>query len=300
MHDSNKIWGKLNMTDQRMSRFAHITKAHPCFNEKIHDKVGRIHIPIAPSCNIQCGFCTRKLNDTEKRPGVASCIMNVDEAIEHIRKTTETMPINVVGVAGPGDSLCSEDTLKLFERVKKEFPDLILCMSTNGLLVPEYADKIAEAGVKTVTITINAVDSDIGVQIYDDIEYHGKTYHGKQGFELLLKNQLKGIELLSQRGVVVKVNSVLIPGVNDKHIKEIAREVKSRGAAIMNVLPLIPLNKFKDLEKPGCGMLSTVRSEVEEILPVFRACSQCRADAFGIPGSKQQDFSLELVPNSHY
>ncbi|MBO7719787.1 MAG: radical SAM protein [Methanosphaera sp.] len=288
------------MTDQRMSRFAHITKAHPCFNEKIHDKVGRIHIPIAPSCNIQCGFCTRKLNDTEKRPGVASCIMSVDEAIEHIRKTTETMPINVVGVAGPGDSLCSEDTLKLFERVKKEFPDLILCMSTNGLLVPEYADKIAEAGVKTVTITINAVDSDIGVQIYDDIEYHGKTYHGKQGFELLLKNQLKGIELLSQRGVVVKVNSVLIPGVNDKHIKEIAREVKSRGAAIMNVLPLIPLNKFKDLEKPGCGMLSTVRSEVEEILPVFRACSQCRADAFGIPGSKQQDFSLELVPNSHY
>lgn len=288
------------MSDKRMSRFAHITKAHPCFNEKIHDKVGRIHIPIAPNCNIQCGFCTRKLNDTEKRPGVASCIMNVDESIEHIRKTTEKMPINVVGVAGPGDSLCSEDTLKLFERVREEFPDLILCMSTNGLLVPKYADRIAEVGVKTVTITINAVDPDIGVQIYDDIVYNGKMYHGKEGFEILLKNQLDGIEMLSQKGVVVKVNSVLIPGVNDKHIKQIAKVVKARGAAIMNVLPLIPLNKFKDLEKPGCGMLSIIRSEVEEIIPVFRACTQCRADAFGIPGSKQQDFSLELVPNSHY
>ena len=288
------------MSDKRMSRFAHITKAHPCFNEKIHDKVGRIHIPIAPNCNIQCGFCTRKLYDTEKRPGVASCIMSVDEAIEHIRQTTEKMPINVVGVAGPGDSLCSEDTLKLFERVREEFPDLILCMSTNGLLVPEYAAKIAHAGVNTVTITIHAVDADIGVQIYDEIVYHGKMYHGREGFEILLKNQLKGIEMLSQRGVVVKVNSVLIPGVNDKHIKEIAKVVKSKGAAIMNVLPLIQLNKFKDLEKPGCGMLSTVRSEVEEIIPIFRACTQCRADAFGIPGSKQQDFSLELVPNSHY
>lgn len=288
------------MNDKKMSHFAHVTQAHPCFNEKIHDKVGRIHIPIAPNCNIQCGFCTRKITDKENRPGVASCIMSIDEAMEHIKKTTSTMPINVVGVAGPGDSLCNPDTLKLFHRVREEFPDLILCMSTNGLLVPEYADEIAEAGVKTVTITINAIDPEIGVQIYDDVEYHGKTYHGKEAFEILVSNQLKGIEMLSERGVIVKVNSVLIPTVNDKHIKEIAKVVKSKGASIMNVIPLIPLNKFKDLEKPGCGMLSTVRKEVEEYIPIFRACTQCRADAFGIPGKHESDFSLELVPNSHY
>jgi len=47
-------------------------------------------------------------------------------------------------------------------------------------------------------------------------------------------------------------------------------------------------------------MLSEVREEVEEYLPVFRACTQCRADAFGIPGKKSDDFSLDLVPNSHY
>ncbi|MGV8144026.1 MAG: nitrogenase molybdenum-iron cofactor biosynthesis protein, partial [Methanothermobacter sp.] len=35
------------------SKFAHLTRLHPCFNEKIHDKVGRIHVPIAPKCNIQ-------------------------------------------------------------------------------------------------------------------------------------------------------------------------------------------------------------------------------------------------------
>lgn len=286
--------------DKRMSHFAHVTQAHPCFNEKMHDKVGRIHIPIAPNCNIQCGFCTRKLNDTEDRPGVASCIMSVDEALSHIRDTTSKMPISVVGVAGPGDSLCNSGTLELFSRVREEFPDLILCMSTNGLLVPDYADKIAEVGVKTVTITINAIDVDIGTQIYDDIEYHGKTYTGREGFEILRDNQLKGIEMLAKRGVIVKVNSVLIPGVNDKHIVEIAKVVRSKGASIMNVLPLIPLNKFKNYEKPGCGMISEVREQVEEYLPVFRACTQCRADAFGIPGKKVSDFSLELVPNSHY
>lgn len=286
--------------EKRMKHFAHVTQAHPCFNEKIHDKVGRIHIPIAPSCNIQCGFCTRKLDDKENRPGVASCVMTVDQAIEHIRETTSKMPISVVGVAGPGDSLCNSGTLELFRRVRDEFPDLILCMSTNGLLLPRYAEEIAEVGVKTVTVTVNAVDQEIGAQIYDDIEYDGEVYHGIDGFNILLENQLKGIEMLSNLGVIVKVNSVLIPGVNDKHIVEIARVVKSKGASIMNVLPLIPLNKFKDVERPGCGMLSTVREEVEEYLPVFRACTQCRADAFGIPGKKNQDFSLEMVPNSHY
>lgn len=286
--------------DKKMSHFSHITKAHPCFNEKIHDKVGRMHIPIAPKCNIQCGFCTRKINDTEKRPGVSSCIMTVDEAINHIRDTVGKMPINVIGVAGPGDSLYNEDTLVLFDRVQKEFPDLILCMSTNGLLVPDFADKIADSGVKTVTITINAVDVDIATKIYDDVYYHEKLYHGKEGCKILLENQLKGIELLSQLGVVVKVNSVLIPGVNDNHIKKIAKVVKQKGASIMNVLPLIPLNKFKGYEKPGCGMLSTVREEVEEYIPIFRACTQCRADAFGIPGNADEDFSLELVPTSHY
>ena len=107
-----------NKDDKKMSHFAHVTQAHPCFNEKIHDKVGRIHIPIAPKCNIQCGFCTRSLNDVEKRPGVASCIMSIDEAMNHIRKTVKSMPINVIGVAGPGDSLCNPNTLKLFRKVK--------------------------------------------------------------------------------------------------------------------------------------------------------------------------------------
>ena len=283
------------------TNFSHITKLHPCFNEKIHDKVGRIHIPIAPKCNIQCGFCTRSLNDTENRPGVASEIMSIDDAIEHIRNVTSgDQPINVVGVAGPGDSLYNEDTLKLFKRVGTEFPEMILCMSTNGLLIPDYAEEIISSGVKTVTITINAVDTDIGVQIYDNIHYKGKTYHGKEGFELLLKNQLKGVELLSQAGIIVKVNSVLIPGVNDEHIFDIALEVKRRGASLMNILPLIPLNKFKGYPRPGCGELSKVRGEVEQIIPVFKACTQCRADAFGIPGKHDQDFSLGLTPSSHY
>ena len=68
----------------------------------------------------------------------------------------------------------------------------------------------------------------------------------------------------------------------------------------MNVLPLIPLGKMKDLERPDCMMMEKVREEVEEIIPVFRACTQCRADAYGIPGKKSDDHHLGMTPQSHY
>ena len=181
------------MNEHKGSRFAHITKAHPCFNEKMHDKVGRAHVPVAPKCNIFCNFCTRDINDEENRPGVASCVMNPDDAIKHINDVTADGPIAVVGVAGPGDSLANEATFEFFEKLAKEQPDLIKCMSTNGLLLPKYADKLAELGVNSVTVTINAVDPDIAEEIYSFIKYEGKVYKGLEAAEILIKNQLVGV-----------------------------------------------------------------------------------------------------------
>ena len=157
------------MAEHKGARFAHITKAHPCFNEKMHDNVGRAHVPVAPKCNIFCNFCTRDINNEEDRPGVASCVMNPDSAINHINEVTAEGPISVVGVAGPGDSLANEETFEFFEKLATEQPDLIKCMSTNGLLLPKYADKLAELGVNSVTVTINAIDPDIAVDIYSFI-----------------------------------------------------------------------------------------------------------------------------------
>ena len=282
------------------SRFAHVTKAHPCFNEKMHDKVGRAHVPIAPKCNIYCNFCTRDINQDEIRPGVASCVMNADDAIKHVEEVTKEGPIAVVGVAGPGDALANPATFDFFEKLDKSNPDLIKCMSTNGLLLPDYAEKLAELGVNTVTVTVNAIDPEIAKDIYTFIKYNDKVYKGKEAAEILIKNQLEGIEKLANLGVVIKVNSVLIPGLNDEHIVEIAKEVKKRGASLMNVLPLIPLNKMKDYSRPTCAEIEKVRDEVEEILPVFRACTQCRADAYGIPGKKSEDKHLGMTPASHY
>jgi len=173
-------------------------------------------------------------------------------------------------------------------------------MSTNGLLLPKYADRLAELGVNSVTVTINAIDPDIAVDIYSFIKYEGKIYKGYDAVKILIQNQLDGVEKAAANGMVVKVNSVLIPGLNDEHIVEIAKEVKKRGASLMNILPLIPLAKMKHYSRPDCSMMESVREQVEEIIPVFRACTQCRADAYGIPGKKSEDHHLGMTPQSHY
>ena len=42
---------------------------HPCFNKKSHRRFGRVHLPVAPRCNIQCKFCNRQFDCVnESRP----------------------------------------------------------------------------------------------------------------------------------------------------------------------------------------------------------------------------------------
>ena len=280
------------------SKFAHLTRVHPCFNEKMHDKVGRIHVPIAPKCNIQCNFCTREINKCEMRPGVSACIMSVEDAVKHVDKVTKEMAISVVGVAGPGDALFNPKTFEFFRIMDEKFPKLIKCISTNGLLLPDKADELAEIHLNSITVTVNAIDPNIGKEIYSTAVHHGEVYRDEEAFKIISKNQLEGIKMIADRDIVVKVNSVLIPGLNDKHIIEVAKKVKEQGASLMNVIPLIPLYKFKDTARPGCAELSEVRDAVEEVIPVFRACTQCRADAYGVPGKK--DKHLDMTPASHF
>jgi nitrogen fixation protein NifB len=83
---------------------------------------------------------------------------------------------------------------------------------------------------------------------------------------------------------VIKVNTVLIPGVNDAHIKEVARTAAAAGANLYNIIPLIPQYVFADFREPTCAELGAARGEAERYLEVFRHCRRCRADAIGIPG----------------
>jgi nitrogen fixation protein NifB len=92
--------------------------------------------------------------------------------------------------------------------------------------------------------------------------------------------------------VTVKVNTVLIPGINDLHIEDIAKKAGNAGADIYNIIPLIPQHEMSHIAPPGCEMLSRARAAAQKHIEVFYHCRHCRADACGIPG--ENDFSREL------
>lgn len=268
-------------------------QGHPCFSGN-HAQNGRMHLAVAPRCNIKCGYCSRKHDcANESRPGVTSRLLTPEEAIVKVREVmaSEILGpiIKVIGIAGPGDPLANEETFTTFQLIDKEFPQLIKCMSTNGLLLPEKIDRLDALNLCSVTVTLNALDPDVAGRIYSHILYKGRRYTGQEAGKILIANQLAGIEQAARYGMTVKVNTVLIPGINDEQIAPIAREIKALGASVMNVMPLIAQAEFAHIAPPSPEQLETVRQANEQIIGQFKHCRQCRADAVGLIG---QDVKL--------
>ena len=174
------------------STLERLAKSHPCYalGAKPNNK-GRIHLPVSPGCNIACRFCERSINRHEQRPGVTAQVIRPHEALGGIREARDCADnLNVVGIAGPGDTLATPYALQTFRLVGTEFPELIRCMSTNGLLLPQKAEEIVAAGVETLTVTVNDIDPTRLAQLNDYIVYEGRRYTGKEAAEILIAQQL--------------------------------------------------------------------------------------------------------------
>ncbi len=268
------------------------TSKHPCFNKETAGSCGRVHLPIAPKCNIQCNYCNRKYDCVnESRPGVTSGVLKPFQAAEYMDKVLAKEPrITVAGIAGPGDPFANPvETLETMRLLNEKHPHLLFCLSSNGMGILPYLDDIAELGVSHVTITISAVDPKIGAKIYSWVKDGNVVYRGEKGAKILLERQLEAIKGLKERGIVVKVNSIVIPGVNEDHIVEVAKVVAELGADIQNMIPIKPTadTPFANVVEPKHDVIGPLRKEAGEVIEQMTHCKRCRADAVGLLGDDQ-------------
>ena len=265
-------------------------REHPCFSEKACHAFGRCHVPVAPKCNIQCNYCIRDFDCVnESRPGVTSKVLNPQEAVTLVREAIQKFPyIKVIGIAGPGEPLANEETFETLRLLKEEFPNVIKCLSTNGLLLPEKIELLHKYGVSNITVTLNAIDPEIGAKIYQFVDYKGKRYEGVEGAKVLLKNQLEGIRMAVERKMIVKVNTVYIPGINEEHIPKIAKKVGEMGVYNFNLIPLIAQYRFSHITPPTPEMKVKMQDECAKYVRQMRHCQRCRADAIGRLGQDVQ------------
>jgi nitrogen fixation protein NifB len=278
---------------------------HPCYSEDAHHYFARMHVAVAPACNIQCHYCNRKYDcANESRPGVVSELLDPQQALKKVLAVAARIPqMTVLGIAGPGDPLANPDrTFATFRMLSEQAPDIKLCVSTNGLALPEQIDELCRHNIDHVTITINCLDADIGAKIYPWIFWKNRRVRGREAAEILIEQQQRGLEMLVARGVLVKVNSVMIPGINDEHLKEVSRTVKAKGAFLHNVMPLIAEAEhgtFYGLtgqRGPSAEELQALQDSCAGDMNMMRHCRQCRADAVGMLGEDRGDeFTLDRI-----
>lgn len=280
-------------------------KNHPCYSEEAHHHYARMHVAVAPACNIQCHYCNRKYDcANESRPGVLSERLSPEDATRKVLAVAGALPqLTVVGIAGPGEPLANPGkTFRTFELIAEQAPDVTLCLSTNGLLLSDYVDRIRALNISHVTVTINMIDPRVGERIYPWIFYKHRRWKGRDASKILSERQLEGLARLTASGILCKVNSVMIPGINDAHLIEVNKTVKSMGAFLHNIMPLISAPEhgtyygLTGQRGPTARELKTLQDRCEGRMQMMRHCRQCRADAVGLLGQDQnREFTLEKI-----
>ena len=186
-----------------------IPAEHPCLSAQAHFRYGRIHLPVAPRCNIR---------------------------------------------QGPGEPLANPATLETLRLIHARFPRLLLCLSTNGLVLSDALPELLDCGVSTLTVTVNTRSVVCAGHVYRTVG--GSADAGAMA--AFLSAQQEGVAKAAEAGLTVKINTVVIPGVITGEIEEIACWAARAGAAVMNLMPLIPQADFRGYEPPSRALLEAL------------------------------------------
>lgn len=268
-----------------------LARSHPCFYAGAKGKFGRIHLPAAPACNIQCAYCRRDCDcPNESRPGVASRVVTPEEALDRLeRSLLETPHLSVAAVAGPGDAFADpERTLATFALIRRRNSEIALCVSSNGLNIKDSIGALRDLNVRFATITVNALDPAVAARLYQWVVFEGELIRGLEASRLLIERQMEAIALLKESGFVVKVNSVVVPGINDGHMLFLAKRLGRLGIDLMNFVPLIPVpgTELESTPAPAPETMRMLRQKASRYVSQMHHCERCRSDASGLLEAK--------------
>ena len=261
---------------------------HPCWSCNREGLWARIHLPVAPSCNVKCAYCDHQLDASGHMPvpGRSRRVMTPTQAVKVTLDELGKDPnLRIVAVSGPGEPLACPQTFKTLRGIRALNADIDFCLSTNGVLLEEKTKQLVELGARTISVTMSTVSPETASQIYEWAMIDGKRLIGPEMGEKVIDAQLRGISSATKSGVFVKVNSILIPEMNGEQMEALARALKDAGARLQNIVPLIPFDNMANERPPTQNELQDARSIASRFMEQFYHCKQCRSDVVGIPGA---------------
>jgi len=158
-------------------------------------------------------------------------IMSVEEIGEIVRASA-ACGISKVRITG-GEPLVRRGIIEICKRISETKGINEVCLTTNAILIPQFAKELKSAGVNRLNISLDSLDR--------------ITYNKITRFDAL-DDALKGINTALETGFDIKVNAVLIGGVNDGEILELL-ELTRKYKISVRFIEIMPIGECADWAK---------------------------------------------------
>ncbi len=185
---------------------------------KIIDQMKRplrdLRISVTDKCNFRCRYCMPEEIFGPDYPFLQREQLLSFEEMERLVRIFVSLGVEKIRITG-GEPLLRRDLPALIEKIRKIEGVQDIAMTTNGSLLPKFAESLKNAGLDRVTVSLDSLDDERFGRM------NGRGYKVKQ--------VLEGIEAAKAAGFPVKVNMVVQKGVNDQDVMPMARYFRGTG-----------------------------------------------------------------------
>ena len=219
-----------------------------CMKDQYGRTIDYLRVSVTDRCNLRCTYCMPE-NGIELYEH--SRILSVEE-IDSIIRAGARLGIKKVRITG-GEPLVRKGILDIVRNAAQTPGIESLCMTTNGILLPEYADRLRELGVERLNISLDTLDPE---------RYASLTRVGS------LDDVMKGLRAAEEAGFTgTKINTVLLGGINDSEIGSLASLTKDRDLSV-RFIELMPMGECVGWPEESFIENSAVLRALPELEPV--------------------------------
>jgi GTP 3',8-cyclase len=202
-----------------------------------------LRISVTDRCNLRCKYCMPK-KDVKFMP--KEDLLTIDE-IYRIARITSEIGVKKIRITG-GEPLVREGIIDLIRNIKALENIKEVCMTTNGILLNEKLDDLLEAGLNRVNISLDTLNEDL----FNDITGGGD-----------IKPVIRAIEGCIEKGLKVKLNTVIMKNYNDNEIIDFVKLTEKYPVDIrfIEMMPIGAGKAFRSISTDQ--MLDLIINEVE-------------------------------------
>jgi len=232
------------------------------------DKMGRdityLRISLTDKCNLRCRYCMPEEGVCRRSHHE---MMNEDEVVTAV-EVAASLGIHKIRLTG-GEPLVKKNIVSICRRVAAVEGIREVCLTTNGILLPQLGKQLREAGVNRLNLSLDTLNP----EKYAYITRIGQLEHFEAGLHAALE---AGFDK-------VKINAVLIGGFNDDEIEELA-DLTMKYPVDMRFIELMPIQDHDEFGESAYVPYSRVLEKLPSAMPVPKDGGV--AKLYRLPGAK--------------